>query len=276
MIPRQIRFDDVSDEYAEFVEKFKPKKTTDDCYTPEAVYNAVALWVESEYRVNAGDFVRPFWPGGDYERFEYKPEHIVVDNPPFSILSRICDFYERHGIRYFLFAPYLTNFSIQTCKCHIITDQDIIYENGAIVNTSFVTNMDRAIIRTAPELSGVIEAAKRHARKPVKPRYQYPGSIITSAIVGRMARNGVDFRVYPGDAIFIRQLDAQRPLGKTIFGGGYLLSQKAEAEATRAIEAAKAIEDDTVLTVKFELSAAEKEMQIAIGGDTDGRKNQNV
>ena len=28
-------------EYDAFVEKFKPKKTTDDCYTPPLVYDAI-------------------------------------------------------------------------------------------------------------------------------------------------------------------------------------------------------------------------------------------
>ena len=31
-------------DYDGFVEKFKPKKTTDDCYTPETVYNAIRDW----------------------------------------------------------------------------------------------------------------------------------------------------------------------------------------------------------------------------------------
>ena len=34
---REEKFND----YEGFVEKFKPKKTTDDCYTPPAVYEAV-------------------------------------------------------------------------------------------------------------------------------------------------------------------------------------------------------------------------------------------
>lgn len=37
-----------SEEYKQFVEKFKPKKTTDDCYTPPEVYEAVKQWVLSE------------------------------------------------------------------------------------------------------------------------------------------------------------------------------------------------------------------------------------
>lgn len=37
-----------SESYEEFVDKFKAKKTTDDCYTPEIVYNAVKEWAIKE------------------------------------------------------------------------------------------------------------------------------------------------------------------------------------------------------------------------------------
>ena len=36
-----------NEKYNAFVEKFKPKKTTDDCYTPPAVYEIVADWSDS-------------------------------------------------------------------------------------------------------------------------------------------------------------------------------------------------------------------------------------
>ena len=39
------------DDYEGFIEKFKPKKTTDDCYTPPLVYDAVKEWVRKEYGV---------------------------------------------------------------------------------------------------------------------------------------------------------------------------------------------------------------------------------
>lgn len=32
--------------YEEFVEKFKPKKTTDDCYTPIEIYNIIKNYVK--------------------------------------------------------------------------------------------------------------------------------------------------------------------------------------------------------------------------------------
>ena len=70
-------------EYDAFLDKFKRKLTTDDCYTPDNVYNAVADWVAEEYRLDRACFVRPFYPGGDYQSYDYPPECVVVDNPPF-------------------------------------------------------------------------------------------------------------------------------------------------------------------------------------------------
>ena len=50
----QITMEEYNPEYAAFVEKFKPKKTTDDCYTPENIYNAVRDWVLAEYNISTG------------------------------------------------------------------------------------------------------------------------------------------------------------------------------------------------------------------------------
>lgn len=46
--------------YDDFVKKFQPKKTTDDCYTPEAVYDVVLDWVERNAVVEFGDVVPRF------------------------------------------------------------------------------------------------------------------------------------------------------------------------------------------------------------------------
>ena len=99
------------DDYGAFVEKFKPKKTTDDCYTPPAVYETIKYWACREFGIDPSKVVRPFYPGGDYESFDYSGGKVVVDNPPFSILSKICTFYRDNHIPFFLFAPYLTIFS---------------------------------------------------------------------------------------------------------------------------------------------------------------------
>ena len=55
--------EDDNAEYQAFVDKFKPKLTTDDCYTPPKVYEAVADWVAKEYHLDRSTFVRPFKPG---------------------------------------------------------------------------------------------------------------------------------------------------------------------------------------------------------------------
>lgn len=147
------------DEYKAFTEKFKAKKTTDDCYTPANVYEAVADWVAAEYGIERGAFVRPFFPGGDYERFHYPEDCTVVDNPPFSILSKIIAFYARQGIRFFLFAPALTLFSSSSSSATCLpVGVQITYENGAKVPTSFVTNLEppNLRIRTAPSLYQVV------------------------------------------------------------------------------------------------------------------------
>lgn len=226
-------------EYGAFVEKFKPKKTTDDCYTPPNVYEAILGWVRREYGIGEDvPIVRPFWPGGDYEREDYPEGCVVVDNPPFSIISKICADYKRAGVRFFLFAPYLTNFSSQqTGLCHVLTDADILYENGASINTSFVTNLDPAEVRSAPELNRlIIEADKvnRSKQKRELPKYSYPDAVLTATMVGRFSRYGIDYRLRPESCTFIRALDSQRAVGKGIFGSGYLLSTKAAAEKAAA------------------------------------------
>ena len=151
-------------EYDAFVDKFKPKKTTDDCYTPELVYQAAAMWVADEYGVDPTKFVRPFYPELDFMTYKYPEGCVVVDNPPFSLLSGIVRFYTARGIRFFLFAPALTLFTAPECPvCYLGVGADIVYENGAVVATSFVTNMDKYRLRTAPELRRAVQEASNEA-----------------------------------------------------------------------------------------------------------------
>ena len=231
-------------EYKAFVEKFKAKKTTDDCYTPPLVYDAIADWVAAAYHADRARFVRPFYPGGDFERFDYPDGCAVVDNPPFSILSRIIAFYAGRGIPFFLFAPALTLFSSSSSSSTAIScGVQITYENGAQVPTSFVTNMDdrNCRVRTAPTLyRAVKDANDRNLAKTKRslPRYEYPDNIVTAAMVQRWCKYGVDYRLSVADSLPIATLDAQRGRGLSIFGNGYILSSRAAAERAAAERAA--------------------------------------
>ena len=145
-----------SEEYNEFLEKFEQKKTTDDCYTPDAVYDAAADYVAEVLGVPRDKMIRPFYPGGDYVNEKYPKGYAVVDNPPFSIMSEIVRFYTERDIPFFLFAPTLTLFSAAQAECctAMPIGVAITYENGACVNTSFLTNMvgDGVRVKTDPVL----------------------------------------------------------------------------------------------------------------------------
>ena len=70
--------------------------------------------------------VRPFYPGGDYESLVYPDNCVVIDNPPFSIVSQIVRFYLKRGIKFFLFAPYLTLFSADLDCTRIVCGAAIV------------------------------------------------------------------------------------------------------------------------------------------------------
>ena len=230
--------DGESEDYKEFLDKFEAKKTTDDCYTPDNIYEAVADWCAAEYGVDQKRFVRPFYPGGDYQNHQYPEGCIVVDNPPFSILSEILAFYCERDIRFLLFAPALTLFSGRNLVLtYLPVGVGVTYENGAIVSTSFITNMDDVIIRSAPTLYKAVEAANdenlRAMRKEL-PKYSYPDHVVTAAMVNKYSKHGIEWSLPKGQGVRIAGLDAQKDEDKAIFGGGYLLSEKAAAEKAAA------------------------------------------
>ena len=233
-----------NEEYNDFLEKFETKKTTDDCYTPEAVYDAVAGWVEKEYGVDRKLFSRPFYPGGDYQHEEYKPGAIVVDNPPFSILAEILKWYIEKGIKFFLFGPTLTLFSSSASRCcSVPVGASVVYENGASVNTSFLTNLEPEGLRmrTAPDLYKAVQEASDSFRDTLHkelPKYSYPDEVITSAMVARWSHYGIDFKLMKAESACIDALDAQKEAGKAIYGKGFLLSKRAAAERAAAERAA--------------------------------------
>lgn len=238
-------FDELQDmEYESFTKKFEPKKTTDDCYTPAAVMEAVIAWCVMKYGVDRADIIRPFWPGEDYRRREYPEGCAVVDNPPFSILSQIVRFYLEKKVRFFLFAPAMT-LIMPAPVAHLAVGADIIYENGARVKTSFITNMDDCALDTAPELYAMLAKAAPPPKEMAK--YQYPDAVITGALAMKFAKYGISFRVPRSECMFIRALDSQRASGKAVFGGGYLLSERAAAERAAA--------------TRWTLSEQEKEIQ---------------
>ena len=271
-MPEQLTMFDNGENYQDFVDKFKPKKTTDDCYTPENIYEAVAEWVAGEYGVARDDMVRPFWPGGDYQAFDYPPGCCVVDNPPFSLLARIMRFYAARGVRFFLFAPTLTLFSGRGVDVtYLPTGVQITYENGAKVNTSFVTNLDTCLLRTVPDLYRRVRAENDRNEKAMTkqlPKYSYPPHVLTAAAAYQLSHYGQAFRLEKSEAMFIRHLDAMVAEGKgrEIFGGGYLLSDHAASRRAAAeVKAAEAKAAEEPTATSWALSEREKRIVAGLG-----------
>lgn len=232
--------DETDEEYQQFLEKFKQKKTTDDCYTPTEVYDAVAKWVSDTYNIDRRHFERPFYPGGDYKNAEYPKGCVVVDNPPFSILAEILQFYTKKGIKFFLFAPSLTLFSSSSSSCTALpVGVSITYENGANVATSFLTNLEPSTLRlrSCPTLYDAVKTANDNNLRKIRkelPKYSYPDYVITATRVCQFSRYGIDFAVPVSESKVINRLDSQVASGKAIYGKGYLVSERVKAEREKA------------------------------------------
>lgn len=203
--------------YDEFVNKFKPKLTTDDCYTPPKIYSVILEWVKKYYGVNER-ILRPFNPNDDYKKYDYS-NAVVVDNPPFSILAKIIDYYLDNDVKFFLFAPALTCFTYLAKNrkiCILPINVNIKYDNGAIVNTGFITNLENNAININSELYKLIKNCHEDkSQRKIKHSCDY----ICIGNCDKLAKCGVDFKIKSFKE-FVRKKDNYE-----IFGGGALLHE---------------------------------------------------
>lgn len=282
------------EDYESFVKKFDKEraKTKDDCYTPPAIYEAVLDWLKGKVDLSGKEIMRPFYPGGDYKTELYHSNCVVVDNPPFSILSEITTFYIAMGVKFFLFAPALTLTSASIARrkdvdvTYIVCGVTVTYANGAGVNTSFVSNLFGDVrLWCCHELYKAVKDVNDQLLQDKKvnlPKYVYPNNVTSAALLGKIAK-GADLKIMKDDCYQISQLQSQKRLGKGIFGNGFLLSDKAAAEKevvgkeaikNAAIEKAekesKVAERAAAEAIVWELSESEKRIIKQLG-----KKNEN-
>jgi hypothetical protein len=243
-------------DYEGFLDKFELKKTTDDCYTPKEVMDIIIKYVDNVYPLKDKTIIRPFFPGGDYESIDYTEDMVVVDNPPFSIISKICKFYISKNVKFFLFAPHLTCFGSDIDCTHIIASADITYENGATIKTAFLSNLfgDIKVIGDA-ELHQKFKNLQKNNKSQL-PKYKYPDNIITVSKIAYCVEKGININFYKKDLKHYRGLDAQKKHGKALFGSGFISSDKAAATAAAAAE-------ENVIV--WELSEREKKIIRSLG-----------
>ena len=231
----------VFNDYESFLAKFKENpKTTDECWTPKDVYEAVLKYVGEVYPLEGKQILRPFYPGGDYEHAEYPADGVVVDNPPFSIFTKICRFYMEHNIPFFLFGPAMTIFSC--CKhgaTAVVIARHIEFCNGAKVPCNFASNLFGDVLAmSSPRLGELIEECPSQNVVVALPKYDYPDNLLSVSDLQTLARGGMEFVVERESCAQIRNLAAM-PKGKSLFGDHYLLSSalaKAKAKAKAKAE----------------------------------------
>ena len=227
MNKRQLKLTD----YEGFTEEFKPKKTTDDCYTPQAYYDAVVEYVNQYVTPLQGrEIVRPFWPGGDYERHDYPQGCIVIDNPPFSIEADIIRFYMLNKIDFFLFCNGLTATNYKSDVCVHIINKGIVFENGANVNVGFVTNIKNG---SRIVIAGAFDAAFAKIRadkeSKAKPGIVYPRQVVSAALPKKYVCKGVQYSI--PDEYAVKMASADK-----VFGGGYLVPSRIVDDMERELE----------------------------------------
>ena len=258
-ISRQTKLTD----YEGFVDKFVPKKTTDDCYTPQAVYDEVLRFVGELTDLTGREIVRPFWPGGDYERYDYPDNCIVVDNPPFSIYAKIVRFYLANRIDFFLFAPSITQTVNGANCCYIILGVNVTYENGAVVPTSFTTTLCKERVWCCPDLYKRLDSLNSVQSKTVT-KIKLPANVVTPATLMRLSKCGVDYKIGAEQSAYVSKLDNYN---QALFGRSFFISdeatkakEQAEKDATEKAAAERALAGQLSLAgeVVIELSAREK------------------
>ena len=222
------------------------------------MYEAVLGWALDHLDIGDRPVVRPFYPGGDFEHFDYHDNCVVIDNPPFSIFSKICNWYVERGIPFLLFAPAMS--SIKQNVTYIGVSCTITYENGANVNTAFVTNMMGDIIcTTAPDLHESVKKANddnlKQSKKTVR-NLSFPDCVLRSTTLHTMSRAGVEFCVRREQGCVVGQACESK---NSEFGNSILLSDTATAKKLTAEKlAAKKLAAEKPTTEKLTLTEKSK------------------
>lgn len=209
-----------AEEYFEWLRKFERKHTTDECYTPPAVYEEIKEYVVKFFGLEGKTIERPFYPGGDYKKAaeSYDENTVVIDNPPFSLTAEIIRTYQASSVRFFLFTQ------MKTALHHIdkgvsvwFMPSNVVYSDGERVDTAFLTNIESSqCIRTVPELDFCVN--------PRRAKNMYPPDLYIASHFRRMSLTGAALMI-PIEPRMQRRVYIDSKRGEVkIYGSGIELS----------------------------------------------------
>ena len=224
----------VYNDYESFIAKFTEKpKTTDECWTPNDVYEAVVRYVGTVTNLTDKVILRPFYPGGDYINAEYPDNGVVIDNPPFSIFTKIVRFYTDNSIPFFLFGNGMTiGTAFRYCTA-VIINNSVTFSNGAVIRINFASNLYGDMLAvTAPALDKAIKACPSQNTKVNLPIYNYPEELVSISDLMIIAKGGIEFSISRSEGVPVENID-NHPNRKLF--GSHLLVTAAKAAAKAAI-----------------------------------------
>ena len=267
-------------DYESFVAKFRDNpKTTDDCFTPKDVYEAVVEYVGTIVDLSDKQILRPFFPGGDYENAVYPWNGIVIDNPPFSMFTKICAFYARHKIPFFLFGPGMTITSCCKYGCTaVVVNNNIVCENGAVVRVDFASNLFGDIMAiTAPRLRQMLAACPSQNVKKAMPIFAYPPEVVRVSDLHVICNGDVEYVLHRNECEITKKLD----LKDGMFGDFFLVStekgEAKEAARQRAQEAASQRAQEAARhATHVELSRRERRIVERLNGNSHYFSNHEL
>ena len=123
----------------------------------------------------------------------------------------------RMGVRFFLFGPALSLFVPDVEVAYVIQSAEIVYENGAKVRTSFVTNMLPVWSQIRVILAGKLEAAiieAQHHKSAIK-KHVKPDGLYSSADLLKFVKAGED-RLLEGSTEIISEINGRRIFGSAM------------------------------------------------------------
>lgn len=114
------------------------------------IRNCVKNHVLSTYSSTLSGYtaIEPFYNGNDYTAIDYTNK-VVVDEPPFSQIMDILNYYRTNGVYFFLYIPALCDITALTRhnRTLIDTGATLIKQNDVTTFTSFITNLEPSNVK---------------------------------------------------------------------------------------------------------------------------------
>lgn len=217
--------------------------TNDECYTLPEVYDTVLKYAVERCHLQGKHIVRPFVPGGNYQQYVYDKNDVVIDNPPFSMTTKITKWYINHDIPFFLFINGLYGVSLSRGlhgKATVIaTNANASFyhkPNNKVIKLGFVTNLEpkNIVLRGDVVLTNKLNDL---VKKKALNKYQYPENMITNSDVLAAIRRGVELQLTTNNCLFEDNLDYHKEHKLNgIHGGCYLVDDNVYNEYKAAME----------------------------------------